>query len=382
MAKISFPNPESADTNDDKTPSSWSSTMLSRIGAVSKKINAGVSRISKMLIDEETLPGLKSAENSLLEQAKTEKYIPSLKQALLMASLATPGLAMNPQAPGLDTWLFIVGVSTGSAWFFITLEKVRKQLLDYGVAMTTDMLQAFLTVTLISLFRSGTSILRGQQHDEIAQNEFLQVTTAGITCAVLGRCTWLLIKAVLKFDIMDTFNNGTAPLAKKFYEMTLSGLRKGSERLDYPSVSDEHAMAATADALMGFYQYCLATDSGIDTAIGKEVHSLNTNKHSYKEFFRTVLPLLHRITESYRERIETADNQDTSMAYECQIICQNLQDLQSHIGSQEEVSANYVNVRVAKVLRFLSSCLENFESDIGKGLMTPNDTTAIDASMA
>lgn len=382
MSQLQPSQPDNPKTEQAQSVDWRQSSVYEIAAAVKRAISAGLSagfqrlmwqpalKVANKLIDADTLPSLKPAESGLLDQARTEKYIPSLKQALLLASLATPGLAMNPQAPGVDTWLFIVGVTTGSAWFFITLEKVRKQLLDYGVAMTTDMLQAFLTVTLLSLFRSGASILHGQQSDKITHHEVLQVTSSGVTCAVLGRCTWLLIKAVLKFDIMDTFNNGTAPLAKKFYESSLSGLRESANRLDEPRVSSEHAKSAITDGLLGLYQYYLASDVQVDPGLGNTIHTLciANEDSSHTAFFGTLLPVMDRIVQSYAELIITPNCMNQSLRFECSIVTAKLHQLQSG----EECNSDQKHTTLAKIFRFLSNCIENFETDIGQRLM-PSD---------
>jgi len=124
---------------------------------------------------------LTGEEKRIIDSSIEDKYVPVLRNAFLFAIISTPAYAENPQAAYV---IFgIITSLTGLAWFSMSLKDVKTKFGGFGIELTADMLEAFLTsLFLVALIAALNSVVEpAQQIFQLIHNSSLNRVTEKIT---------------------------------------------------------------------------------------------------------------------------------------------------------------------------------------------------------
>lgn len=176
---------------------------------------------------------LSNVERDIALESIEYKYGRSIINSLVSAMMIVPAILF------LDTGMLMsvlipITMVAGSAWFAISLANMKKKFESFGLELTTNMFEAFLTslvmlgtLTLFSLLPvvfAGISLM-GQGYF------FVKVISGVLGVAVVFRLLFCVFAGALKYDINDAMLTGQNELAERYFKKSLSLLHTSSENL-------------------------------------------------------------------------------------------------------------------------------------------------------
>ena len=175
---------------------------------------------------------LSSVERNIAIDAINSKYVKSIRSSLIIVLLAIPAILL------LDTDIIIsvlipITMVSGTSWFAISLSAVRKKFENFGVELTTNMLQSFVSSLLI-LFILGFYSLNTElfQSLEFIKEIPIAKAIAGILGSLaIGKIIFEIFVGSIKYDINDAMLTGQSEVAEKFFKKSLSYLYQSAETL-------------------------------------------------------------------------------------------------------------------------------------------------------
>jgi hypothetical protein len=177
---------------------------------------------------------LTNDEKQMADDAVKEKYIPSIKTAILYSLLLIPSLLL------LDTSIVIsvlipTTMVAGTAWFAVSLASMKKKFENFGMELTRELFLAFV-LSLIMLFlatlTSLTKIVWSPYIPEnIKTNSLILTISAILATIVVGKLLYSIFAGSLKYDVNDAMLTGQNEAAEKFFKKSLSLLFTTSQQL-------------------------------------------------------------------------------------------------------------------------------------------------------
>lgn len=331
-------------------------------GGVSQLLRPFVEPLVELLIEAKLLlSGLKQREIELLN-ASRRKYIDALGEALPLTILGGPGMAMCKDS---DTFLLVSGIVISSAWFMITFEKVQKQLLKYGLNMTKQMLTATLTIVFLALSKSMGDAILGEEKagsDAGTLEKLATYATIGVMC----RCTWLFVRVILQYDIMDTFNNGLASLAQRYYENALSRLENNAKILKDPGLGNLAGRTFITESLTEYQAYTLELDKPLSGEVATGIKKLQTMDEGIndQEFYALAIDILKAIINSYLTTANREPIDNVTLKSRLSMGINKLEKLKTHLNKPNGYQKDYVHIVIATLLELLKDCTEFFQGSI------------------
>ena len=175
-------------------------------------------------------------EWNVLNDSIRDKYIPAFRNAVFLAILGTPGMILTPQADP-KYMLTVIASVTGIAWFAISLKEIKQKFSRFGLELTSDMLQAFLTTLFTmcllygyQMYASDISVLLDllKRQGVDIRSRFLSPVMQALfklaSVGVGGNVAYKLFQAVHKYDVNDAMFTGSAELARRYFSKELSEL--------------------------------------------------------------------------------------------------------------------------------------------------------------
>ncbi|MCK5476574.1 MAG: hypothetical protein KAI55_01500, partial [Candidatus Aenigmarchaeota archaeon] len=178
--------------------------------------------------------GLSNIEKEIADDSVKNKYRPGLINALISAILISPAILFL-DVNILMSVLIPVTMVAGTAWFAISLANMKKKFENFGLELTANMFEAFVTslallgtLTLFSL--TPTSLFA--PIITIAEQYFVVRLISGILgILIILKLLFLVLIASLKYDINDTMLTGQNEAAERYFKKSLSLLYTASENL-------------------------------------------------------------------------------------------------------------------------------------------------------
>ncbi|MBT3864492.1 hypothetical protein HOE67_03160 [Candidatus Peregrinibacteria bacterium] len=314
-------------------------------------------------------------ESGIIEESITDKYIPATRNAVLCTLLGTPGVLIMSDPSKIFFLLTIIASVTGIAWFQMSLKEVKSKFSIFGVELTKDMLEAFVTTVLIttltaghSLFSEETStIMRWAQEANLDVSQILESTYfkvgSKIATAIVGLRIVInkLIVPVIKFDANDAMLTGSADSAKKFYEESISALREASKVLKGKH-SLEAANLQISTALNNYYEYLLQMKAPIPEHLNENaLQELTDNPTiAQKDFDEKVMPILKNCLEQYKPFVE--DNPAIQHKYLRAIRL--IENLEKSYQEEQPPNQNLADETIAETFNNLSTLQELFQDSL------------------
>jgi hypothetical protein len=176
---------------------------------------------------------LSNNEKEVAIDSIKNKYLVALRGALLSGLFTIPAILF------LDTNVLIsilipITMVAGTAWFAISLANVKKKFEDFGLELTTNMFDSFVTSLILLGLLAMFSLL---------PSVFAPISTLGATLpyiepisGVLGlivvfRLIYNVFSGALKYDMNDAMLAGQNEVAERFFKKSLSLLHSSSENL-------------------------------------------------------------------------------------------------------------------------------------------------------
>lgn len=257
--------------------------------------------INRNLLGTLREPGLLDRnEREFIDKSVKEKYVPAIRNAILMTLLAAPGFLTDPQSASI-----LYGVTTtltGMAWFGISLKEIKVKLADFGNELTEDLLEAFMGSMFI--LTSSTIVqqtgLEGKNLGEKIPDE-LEVILQALPILVTINIARKLVMATIKFDTNDTLLTGSTEASQNFFRESTSRCLKVADQLQV-----EHGLVTAnfliAEAIQQIYK--LTTQSGL--GVWEEDPSARLfvkTTSEQKEFDVELIPILRTLV-SLIEKME------------------------------------------------------------------------------
>jgi hypothetical protein len=176
---------------------------------------------------------LTSLEASVIRQSVKEKYIPALKTSFLMGLLGIfPILFLDTNV--IISVLIPITMVAGTAWFAISLASMKQKFEQFGMELTTNMFEAFVTslifLLLLAVLSLGNFFIQPLVNFLPYQN-FFNILSFVLGTLVIGNITYKLFIGSFKYDINDAMLTGQSEAAERFYRKSLSLLHNVAENL-------------------------------------------------------------------------------------------------------------------------------------------------------
>ncbi len=330
--------------------------------------------------------GLNPMERAMIDESVVDKYVPVMRNAVFFTAIATPGVILNPGAYlAILTAIFAV---TGIAWFTISLEKVKEKFMEFGIELTADMLEAFLTTLFLLAVSCGFSILSPQIANIIELSNQAGVDLAPLlekvqsvgtsalgsvsanlaSIYVVARIVSKTVKSVFKFDANDTLLTGTSDAARRFYEKALSKLHEAADIL-----KEEHSLQAAnlqiAIGLHSYYQYLREMKLEIPEGLEKNIEELVSDAGmSQKDIDLKVIPILKEILAQYEGFISTEKTDPTRSEYK--FTTHALDALEKAYGKDKDPDQGRADSTIALALGTTAEFLEVFRDELASTVDT------------
>lgn len=346
--------------------------------AIGEKIKTVIDFPFKKLVEQylKTLRklGLNSQEAFAVNDAVDNKYVPTLRNAAIASLAALPGILVQEDPNKAYVILGIITSVTGIAWFTITLEKVKEKFLEFGTELTANMLEAFLTTLLIIAMMSGAGLAEeqiayiGNLASEagidirtiISSAEFKALAVAA-SIGVGARIVSNTIKSTIKFDTNDALLTGTTEAAKRFYEQSLSDLRKAANLMKEEH-SLENANFNIANALKSYHAYLL--EIGITPSDGLTQENIEFLSLNADQDQRTIdlkaIPILKAILQQFEDFLE--DSAPSKSKYDFAI--KNLSKLEEDYAAGKNPPQNLADARISNALETIAEFIEQFQDKL------------------
>jgi hypothetical protein len=319
--------------------------------------------------------GLTSQEKSIVDDSVYDKYIPVLRNSFLFAALAAPGaLLTNPQA--IQFILAIISSVTGVAWFTVSLKEVKEKFVDFGVELTGNMLEAFLTTIFIIAIMSGVAIASEPIQMILswaAENGFnLLAVTSSVkfkVAAAIGtlwsgfRIVKNLVKATIKFDANDAMLTGSADAARNFYESSISELRNNAKLLKSETTT-AGANMRIYESVKGYADYLNKVGLGFGAydRLEKDIRILLDNIDADQSTFDQLsLPIIERLIIPMEE---TSSVKNSTFELKFGRIKQEVKKLKSLYQAGKPVSREISDNVFSNAFEGLADLVANFQDEL------------------
>lgn len=319
--------------------------------------------------------GLNPTESAIVDDAKVNKYVPALRNAMLMALVATPGMFVNSAQVDQNFFNAIMAL-VGISWFAITMKSVKAKYVDFGTELTKDMLEPFLTSTFILLLsflakmgQSGLISALPEEARELGKKGFEMVQTqpglgiaTAVTMAVVVKMIYSLVKSVIKYDANDAMLTGSDDAARQFFEDALSGLRNAAFVLKSP----HDVQAANFSIAKAIEEYFVSLRNfGIpvsENMIETGSSLLENVTKGIKVFDTEAIPLLKRLFSPYCKLIDEED--DAVLKGKYSFTVRSLDKLLELYAGEEEPQQGLADITIANALENLALFFEVFRDKL------------------
>lgn len=261
-------------------------------------------KLNRYILRKLTSIGLNPRESAIIEESIYDKYNPALRNSMIQSLLAAPGLVLSDSGQALAV-IAVISTVTGIAWFTISLKEVKAKFCAFGTNVTKNMLQAFLTtvfiIGVISAYNIVETVFSIQQFSVSPQ---MQIVFAGLSLAVLCNMMVKLIKATIQHDANDAMLTGSADIAKRYYEQSLSSTHKAAHMLRH-----EHKLATAnltiATALNEYAILLRDLNFVLPDSLQQDIYSiLDVADTDQEKVDATVIPILEGFLKSYESHID------------------------------------------------------------------------------
>ena len=176
---------------------------------------------------------LNSVQNDIANDSIKNKYSVTIVNALGSGLLIIPAiLFLNTQI--LVSILIPITMVSGTAWFAISLANLKKKFEHFGLELTANLFDSFVTSLVVLgllAFFSFFAILFSDVISYGQQNLVIQLISAILGIVVVFRILYNLFIGSLKYDINDAMLTGQAEAAEQFFKKSLSLLHESANIL-------------------------------------------------------------------------------------------------------------------------------------------------------
>ncbi|MCK5476572.1 MAG: hypothetical protein KAI55_01490 [Candidatus Aenigmarchaeota archaeon] len=177
---------------------------------------------------------LSNIEKEIAQDSIKFKYKPCIFNAIISGILIIPAILIL-DTNTLMSVLIPITMVVGSAWFAISLANMKKKFEDFGLELTTNMFEGFVTslvmLGLLTLFSLMPNSLFAPI-TVIAKQYFIVCLISGILgTIVIFKLLFLVFAGALKYDINDAMLTGQNEAAERYFKKSLSLLHTASENL-------------------------------------------------------------------------------------------------------------------------------------------------------
>jgi len=176
---------------------------------------------------------LDSVQSEIAKDSIKNKYSKAVAKALGSGLLIIPAiLFLNTQI--LVSILIPITMVSGTAWFAISLANLKKKFEQFGLELTQNLFDSFMTslvvLGLLAFFSFFASLF--SEIVIIGQQDFtIQLISAILGIIVVFRILYNLFAGSLKYDINDAMLTGQAEAAEQFFKKSLSLLHESANIL-------------------------------------------------------------------------------------------------------------------------------------------------------
>ena len=176
---------------------------------------------------------LTSIEKELADEGVDEKYSVCLRNGILKGLLATPAiLFLDTQT--ITNVLIPITLVAGTAWFSISLANIKQKFGGFGLELTINIFESFVTSLILLILIASVSLLERflQPLILIGENSVLLELIAGVLGVyVVFDNIYKIFIGSMKYDTNDAMLTGQNEAAEKFFKKSLSFLNITAENL-------------------------------------------------------------------------------------------------------------------------------------------------------
>ena len=176
---------------------------------------------------------LSNVEKEIALESVDKKYAKCIKNALISALFIFPA-TLFLETNILITVLIPITMVAGTAWFAVSLADIKKKFENFGLELTINLFNSFLTslailaiLTLVSL----NSHLFSSVILTYKNNIWISVISGILGTIVVFNLIKNVFYGSLKYDINDAMLTGQNEVAERFYKRSLSFLHSSAENL-------------------------------------------------------------------------------------------------------------------------------------------------------
>lgn len=173
-----------------------------------------------------------SDETAVINDSVRDKYVPALRNATLLSLLAAPAYIQNAQVAYV---IFgIISSLTGLAWFSMSLKDVKAKFTKFGIELTADMLEAFLTSIFLIALLTGYGVISEPIQKIFLINHQTAINNSGavqgstlialfdiikviVPLSIMFKIMSSLVSATIKHDANDAMLTGSTDAAQVFF---------------------------------------------------------------------------------------------------------------------------------------------------------------------
>jgi hypothetical protein len=186
-------------------------------------------------------------EVKMIKDSVQQKYAPVLRNSTLGAILAAPGILLVKEPMVIQMILSVIITTTGVAWFSMSLKDVKLKFAEFGMELTSNMMEAFLTSLYLAFLYAGYSIMSPEIQNALAWGKEQGIDLAGgvkntpgvevgakVLSIIIGVRMILsnVRQAVVKFDANDALLTGAGAVAVEAFQKQLDKVREAGTGLD------------------------------------------------------------------------------------------------------------------------------------------------------
>ena len=168
---------------------------------------------------------LTSVEKQIAKESITDKYAPATTRGITVGLLATPAIIFLDTSV-IVTVLIPATLVAGTAWFSVSLANLKKKFEPFGLELTYNLFEAFVSSLIILFLASAfslTSSLWGASAEIIVSDHPWLIPTAALLGTLgVGSLLYKIFLGAMKYDVNDAMLTGQNEAAERFFKKSLS----------------------------------------------------------------------------------------------------------------------------------------------------------------
>ena len=327
---------------------------------MSNKISIWEKFINKFILRNFFKINLTSIESEIAVESVREKYAPCLKVAIINGLLVLPAILFLDSST-ITSVLIPITLVAGTAWYSISLSSIKKKFENFGLDLTTNIFESFVTSLVVLILIATISLTSNFLTPIMSLSKYTFIT---LTSGILG--SFIIFKTIykvfigsMKYDINDAMLTGQNEAAEKFFKKSLSFLNITAENLR----SGKHIQVANYYIGLSFFEiftYIKSLNIFNNDEISKYIDKANVliDEPSMKQ--KEADKISVALIEEFLSLIKMKNNSDVNKSI--QAIKDELRNL------SDEDSVNEVQEMVDTRMSIIFQEIGNMIDNAGEGL--------------